>query len=283
MISIVTPTYNRAHLIPKTIESVQKQTYTDWELIIVDDGSTDATEKTIQPFLKDTRISYIKKENSGATHTRNVGAAHAKGDFITFLDSDDEAYPNWLQSIHQLTDDTTAIICAGAIKKMPDGQLLKEEPWPCRFFGQNLKLKFTCGSLVISRAVFEAVGGYDIHLKSNQHTDLGYRLLTYLKDSPLQKKHTDECLIQINIHTGARIRTNWKQVSDGSLQFINKHYDFLVQNNSIRHIANIYSVIAYSNYKMNQRQKSLQYLMKSIRYDPSNMKNYLKLIKYSVL
>ncbi len=283
MISIVTPTYNRAHLLPNMIKSVQQQTFEDWELLIVDDGSTDKTEDVIQPFLKDERIRFIRKENSGATHSRNVGACEAKGQFLTFLDSDDEAYPQWLHAISSLMDNETAIICCGAVRKLSNGEKLKEEPWLYRFFDETLYVKFTCGSLIVSRSLFEEVGGYDVHLKSNQHTDLGYRLLNHLRGSNLKKKYTNECLIQINIHQGARIRTNWKQVSEGSLQFIEKHYDFLLKNKSVKHISDIYSVIAFSNYKMNQRQKSIHYLMKSIRHNPSNFRNYLKLIKYGVL
>lgn len=283
MISIITPTYNRANLLPNMIESVQRQTYSNWELIIVDDGSTDNTEDVIQAYLTDKRIQYLKKQNSGATHTRNVGANLAKGTFLTFLDSDDEAYNGWLQTISNLIDDDTAVACCGAVRKMPDGQMLREEPWLYRFFGEELKVKFTCGSLFVKKELFDKLGGYDVQLKSNQHTDLGYRLLEYLRNSNLKKKYTNECLIQINIHGGARIRTNWKQVSEGSLQFIEKHYDFLKRNKSVKHISDIYSVIAFSNYKMKKRQKSLHFLLKSIRYNPSNYKNYLKIIKYGVL
>lgn len=283
MISIITPTFNRAELIGKMIDSVINQTYSDWELIIVDDGSKDNTEEAIQQYLQDKRIRYIKKENSGATHSRNVGASHANGAFITFLDSDDEALPNWLEEVSRELDQDTGILCVGAIRKFNDGRTAQEYPYDYSLSNERVKIKFTCGSLIINRNIFNAIGGYDVKLLSNQHTDLGYRLLQYLKDKPLKKKSIHKCLIQINIHEGARIRTNWKLVSEGSIQFISKHYQFLLQNRNTKHISNVYSVIAFSFYKLKQRKKSIQYLFKSIQYNPSNFKNYLKVIKYSFL
>ena len=117
MISIITPTYNRALLVQTTIKSILAQTFTDWELIIVDDGSTDNTEEAIQHFLTDPRISYVKKSNSGQAASLNVGVSHAKGEFITFLDSDDEAYPEWLSTVTREMKSDTGIACSCAIRK----------------------------------------------------------------------------------------------------------------------------------------------------------------------
>ena len=93
MISIVTPVYNAAAFIRQTMEMVQAQTYTDWELILVDDGSKDESCKRIEDYLKekpDERIRLIKKEkNEGAALTRNRGIKEAKGRYIAFLDADD--------------------------------------------------------------------------------------------------------------------------------------------------------------------------------------------------
>ena len=89
MISVIIPTYNRAHLIGETIESVRAQTYDNWELIIVDDGSTDNTERLISTYI-DKRIQYIYNEHCGLIgKVRNKGMNFAKGAFIAFLDSDD--------------------------------------------------------------------------------------------------------------------------------------------------------------------------------------------------
>jgi len=90
-ISIITPTFNRARYIAKAIKSVQDQILDNWELIVVDDGSTDDTESIVRGFMeKDGRISYFKNEkNLGIAKTRNRGVAFAKADYVAMLDSDD--------------------------------------------------------------------------------------------------------------------------------------------------------------------------------------------------
>lgn len=87
-VSIVMPTYNRANFIVETIKSIQKQTYSNWELIIVDDGSTDQTSEIIGK-MKDERIRYYKELRQGMVHARNSGLKKADGYFIAFMDSDD--------------------------------------------------------------------------------------------------------------------------------------------------------------------------------------------------
>lgn len=98
LVSIIMPSYNTAKFIPETIESVLKQTYTNWELIIVDDCSTDNTDEVVKPFLTDKRIKYLKNEkNSGAAVSRNYALREAKGKWIAFLDSDDLWLPEKLE------------------------------------------------------------------------------------------------------------------------------------------------------------------------------------------
>ncbi len=90
MVSVVMPSYNTGKYIGESIESVINQSYTDWELIIVDDCSTDNTDDEVKKYLFDSRIKYFKNEkNSGAAVSRNRALREAKGKWIAFLDSDD--------------------------------------------------------------------------------------------------------------------------------------------------------------------------------------------------
>lgn len=99
MVSIITPAYNSAQFIMDTIVSVQKQTFEDWELLIVDDASTDETFSILESLArKDRRIKpFLLENNSGAAVTRNKGLKEATGRYIAFLDSDDQWYPTKLE------------------------------------------------------------------------------------------------------------------------------------------------------------------------------------------
>lgn len=89
MISVIIPTYNRAHTLRRAINSVLKQSFRDFELLVVDDGSTDETAKLIGE-CNDTRLSYCYQENRGVSAARNSGIEKARGEWLCFLDSDDE-------------------------------------------------------------------------------------------------------------------------------------------------------------------------------------------------
>ena len=94
-ISIIIPTYNSAQYICEAIESVLNQTYKDFEIIVVDDGSTDNTKEVIKPYLN--KIKYIYQQNSGPSAARNRGIKEAKGEYIAFLDADDIWLPQKLE------------------------------------------------------------------------------------------------------------------------------------------------------------------------------------------
>lgn len=103
MFSIILPTFNRAEMISLSIESVLSQTYNNWELIIVDDGSTDNTKDVVNNFvIKDERIKYNYQENQERSSARNNGIKKAKGEWVCFLDSDDIYHTNHLEEFHNL-------------------------------------------------------------------------------------------------------------------------------------------------------------------------------------
>lgn len=96
LVSVVIPTFNRGYIISRAIESVLNQSYTNWELIIVDDGSTDDTKDIIKSYLKDKRVKYFYQKNAGVSAARNLAIKKARGEYIAFLDSDDEFLSNKL-------------------------------------------------------------------------------------------------------------------------------------------------------------------------------------------
>ncbi|MEI9806539.1 MAG: glycosyltransferase family A protein [Bacteroidota bacterium] len=100
--SVIVPTYNRAHLIGKTLDTVLGQTFQDFEIVIVDNKSTDNTVEVLQSYLKDERIKlYVQEENYERSSSRNKGMSLATGKYLTFLDSDDILYKDSLEQAHQ--------------------------------------------------------------------------------------------------------------------------------------------------------------------------------------
>jgi glycosyltransferase involved in cell wall biosynthesis len=88
LVSVIVPTYNRGYILPQAINSIVKQTYTNWELLIIDDGSTDNTKEVVAK-NRDSRIHYFIKENGGPCAARNYGLGRSQGIWVTYLDSDD--------------------------------------------------------------------------------------------------------------------------------------------------------------------------------------------------
>src|SRR5438132_12977684 len=112
-ISVVIPSYNRPTLLREAIESVERQTVDCWELIVVDDGSTEDVSGAISQYLANPRISYRRQTNAGRCIARNNGAALAQGDFLCFLDCDDAYAPDGLASRLSAVDSDGVIGGAG--------------------------------------------------------------------------------------------------------------------------------------------------------------------------
>ena len=138
--SIVIPTYNRAHLRSSTIESVLSQTYTNFEVIIVDDGSTDNTEEVIQKFLSD-KVRYYKKSNGERAAARNFGTRLAKGDYINWFDSDDIMLPDHLKEAADALQkyNKPEVLATGHIYRDTSGKTFQASPYPSDLAAQMYK------------------------------------------------------------------------------------------------------------------------------------------------
>lgn len=101
-VSVIIPTFNRAALLPQAIDSILAQSLSDVEIIVVDDGSTDETPAVVRRYGN--RVHYVRTDNGGVAHARNVGTRYARGRYITFVDSDDKLYPYALELLAGLLD-----------------------------------------------------------------------------------------------------------------------------------------------------------------------------------
>lgn len=186
LVSIIIPTYNRADTLPRAIDSVLGQSYDNLELIIVDDGSTDNTKEVVKSY-DDPRIRYIKLEkNSGAPVARNRGVDEAGGDYIAYLDSDDEFLPDrlerQLEEFARLGEDTGVVYSdwyqsekPGEKKYMNAAHISREEGRICK--GRvDQRVSGVSPVAALIKADFARKVGWDPKLKRYQDMDYFYQL-----------------------------------------------------------------------------------------------------------
>lgn len=187
-VSVIIPTYNRSHLIGRAIQSVLNQIYQDFEIIVVDDGSTDNTEEVIKKFQKqDKRIKYICHEkNKGGSAARNTGIKIAKGNYIGLLDDDDEWLPEKLEKQvikFQNSPEKVGVIYSGFFYVSEKSGKIVSEIIPT-LQGEvyaNLLKGCILGSPtpLIKKRCFQKAGFFDEMLPSCQDWDMWIRLSKY--------------------------------------------------------------------------------------------------------
>lgn len=180
-VSVVIPTYNRSNIVKETIESTLSQTYTDLEVIVVDDGSNDDTRSVIK-HISDSRIEYYYKDNGGPSSARNLGLIKSKGRYISFLDSDDLWPPEYLETVINQLDENkdydaaysrvTCIQQNGTKKEMSESKRYKSGWMTEAFFETSPGLfpSATCFRKSVWKDIFwdeQLIGGedYDIFVR----------------------------------------------------------------------------------------------------------------------
>jgi len=184
--SIIIPLYNKENFIQNTMQSVLNQTFQDFEIIVVNDGSTDKSEEKLLQF-KDSRIQYFSKNNEGVSTARNYGIEKANAEFITFLDADDYWYPTFLETMFEtISKVPNQKVFAAAIEFETSKKTIEasysisktnEDFEIVNYFKASLKQSVICTSCaVFHQSIFNEIGNFDTKIKSGQDTDLWIRI-----------------------------------------------------------------------------------------------------------
>lgn len=220
-VSVIIPTYNRAYVIARAVQSVLEQTYANFELLIVDDGSTDDTKQIIE-YVDDDRIRYICLEkNSGASHARNVGIQMAECEYIAFLDSDDEWMPEKLerqmQIIRQAPETVGLVYCRmsgvnrkGEVSFCPDLDIAKERLEGNLFSVLMKENMIGTPTVLVRKKCLEQSGGFDESLTCIEDWELFLRIAQEweiaIAEETLVRVHVSETSVSQNIIGYVRTR-----------------------------------------------------------------------------
>lgn len=190
IVSVIIPCYNRAHCVKEAIDSVLSQSFQDYEIIVVDDGSTDSTTEVLGPYGD--RLTVIRQENCGSSAARNTGIRVAQGEWIAFLDSDDRWEPDKLKiQLKDLHSNPTAVAhMVDALIFISDSrnthtslfelrglrEAFEQRPFRLRPLNDVLKAAFATPCWMVRKEVIELVGYFDPALKIYEEFDLLTRI-----------------------------------------------------------------------------------------------------------
>jgi len=183
LVSVIIPTYNRANLLRDSIDSVLAQRYQEFQLIVIDDGSTDETEKTVSRF-RDSRITYRYQENMGQSCARNTGLRMAEGEYVAFLDSDNVWVDTRLQRHVALLQQNESYDAVYGISipfpvraRNAQDQIERPSGWITRALLLRNFIPFN--SVLIRKHLIDYIGGFDESLRSAEDYDLWLRVSVY--------------------------------------------------------------------------------------------------------
>jgi len=229
-VSVIITTFNRAEYLEKAIKSVLNQTYSDFELLILDNSSTDNTEEIVKSF-NDERIRYIKHQPLNISQARNLGLKESKGDYIAFLDDDDEWLPEKLKreiEVFNQGNEKLGLVYGGFIRIDENG---KEFEWHTPILKGNIFEPYLCrqdpltdsaSNPLIKKSVFKVVGEFDENLKCSEDWEFYLRLFR-----KFEADFTTEPVVKIRSHSKYRLGGRTKDALEAELLAYNKYRDAL--------------------------------------------------------
>lgn len=245
LVTVIVPCFNYGHLICETLESIINQTYTLWECIVVDDGSTDNTADTVKYFLEsDVRFIYVYQTNKGLSAARNKGLSSAKGEFIQYLDADDIICPTKLESQIRFLESNSLIDLVYGRSYFFEGDFSLNAVYPWVESGSRLHLIkpgeltnvlyylliqniMPVNAALIRRKSIEAVGKFDESLYSCEDWDMWLRLAVNNAKFAFDDREETSCYVRK--HQNSMITVNWK-MSFYEIKFRLKHHRSLNLN-----------------------------------------------------
>ncbi|MCF4965835.1 glycosyltransferase family 2 protein [Nostoc sp. CMAA1605] len=227
LLSIIIPTHNRPHLVTQAVQSALEQTIDDFEVIVVDDASTQPIDLPSHSKLRVIRLS----QPHGGAGTRNIGLAAAIGRWVTFLDDDDRLLPHMAELSFKALSSTTlsapVAVISGLEEVNPQGEVLGMRlppllrPRGAHFFLEELeagKSYNTKQTLVVEREVLQKIGGWDNHMRSRVHSELFLRLnpVCSIIGLPI-------ITYQLYNHQGQRVSRNPQLRQESFIRLVKKH------------------------------------------------------------
>ena len=282
LVSVVIPSYNSARFVCDAINSVLEQTYKKYEIIVVDDGSTDNTKKILEPYIRKKKIRYVYQENKKQAAARNKGIINSKGNLIAFLDADDMWIPNKLQLQVPLFKDKGVGLVYGDVVLL-ENDLIKpgihtNEFVSGKIFKKLIMANFICASsVVIRRECIDKVGFFkeEIDYFGVEDYHMWLKISYYFKVD-----YVTNIIVKYRIHSNSTSE-NYSKIVERE---VGVRKDIIKMFNLPRKISrdclfNSYFRLSYYSIKNKIYGSAYKALLKAFLLKPFYYKNYKLLVK----
>ena len=278
-VSVVLAAYNRAEFLPETIDSILSQRFQNFELIVIDDGSTDETQRVLVPYAS--RIKYLYQQNRGPSAARNFGMRNARAEWIAFQDSDDLCLPNHLLTLHGYVrnhPDCGMVFANGSYLGGPEHnrETIIPEAKSRRLMARGVQLEDLFDKSIVrlqaalmSKRCYQEVGGHDESLRISMDLDLAFRIF-----SRYPIAYIDEVVFSYRKHSG-NISANQELRLIENIRVIEKLLEYNGNAEAMLGTGRVRSRLAYRYYrlakgrwKQGDKVQAREALTKAIRLRP---------------
>jgi glycosyltransferase involved in cell wall biosynthesis len=288
-VSVVIPIFNGEQYLRKTLESVFAQTYRNYEVICVDDGSTDGSPAILQSYAGS--VTVLRQANAGQSAARNAGVRSARGNYVAFLDQDDLWYAHKLERQVRVLDDQPDVVLVHCDEDWidPSGTVLRRgvtganrvsrhEALLTKLMGKEASFIMP-SAMLIRRETFERIGGFDSSLQGYEDFDLCIRLR--LQGLFVFQEESGICY---RMHSGGFNRMGGERLFVSGERFYRRLESLFADNHSKRVIVNqllaqLYSDWGKSKMRSSARSEGRRLLLRSLHYHPWRLRTYSRLFR----
>lgn len=285
LVSVVTATYNMGHYLPIAVRSVLDQTYQNFEINVIDDGSTDDTKEVMKQFTDDPRVHYYHQENQGQAKAKNHGIRVSTGKFVAFLDADDRWLPAKLEKQLPLFEQNprVGVVYTDASYMDENGKIIEIERRKKYFRGQVTEKLFKDNfvnfpSAIVKKECFNEVGAFDENLPMSIDWDLWLRIST-----KYEFDYVDEKLFVYRQWPGQmshKFDERFECILTIMNRFTKEHADLLSNKTIRRAWAHTFTERSWKARALEKKRiKAMKFLLKAVRHDPTFMPAWKEIIK----
>jgi glycosyltransferase involved in cell wall biosynthesis len=274
---VIMPTFNRASTIKQSIQSVLEQDYADFELLVIDDGSTDNTEEVISS-IGDSRVKYIKRSNGGISVARNTGIFQGVGEWMTFLDDDDQVSPDWLSTFNNmLLNSSVGVACIGATVYQDNRGPVTVMPRQLNAVYEDVRGLFWAGTFAARSFLLKKMGGFADAITCSHATELALRLIPACHQEGLAIESTNKALLRINrTDAYARRMRSPSCLLKGTTYLLEKHGEII--RRSPASLSRYLMIAGVAAARLGSHQESRKFFLRAFVAQPWNLKSFLRLM-----